>query len=154
MKKLFGFIALSLLLSSAMAHDNRKAHPFHHKYTVHSIEGDLIVLNGASVPAEYTAVLGDKTVIEISGKMHDRTPLAGPINRGFKASPPCVKAWLATNLPAGTEVTPLIENWRTENANMDKLGSVHGPKFWGDLSIKGTSVRASIIAAQRSCTEL
>ena len=152
MKRLFGFIALTLLLPSAIAHDTGKAHPFHNTYTVHSVDGTVIVLNGASVPAEYTAILGDKTVIEISGKMHDRTPLAGPINLGFKATPPCVKAWLAANLPVGTEVTPLIENWRTENAKMDKLGSVHGPKFWGDLLIKGTSVRASIIAAQPTCT--
>lgn len=149
MKRLFGFIALTLLLPPATAHDTGKAHPFHNTYTVHSVDGTVIVLNGASVPAAYTAVLGDKTVIELNSKQFEREPLVG---KKTGVTLPCVKLWLAANLPVGKEVVPMLDNWRTESAKMDKLGSVHGPKFWGDILIDGKSVRAELLAAQPTCT--
>lgn len=148
MRKVFAFIALSMLLPSAIAHDTGKAHPFHNTYTVHSVDGAVIVLNGASVPAAYTAVLGDKTVIELNTKQFERAPLIGK----SVVTLPCAKVWLAANLLVGKEVVPVIDNWRTESSKADKLGTVHGPKFWGDVLVDGKSVRAELLAAQPTCT--
>lgn len=149
MRKLFASIAVLMLLPSAIAHDTGKAHPFHNTYTVHSVDSAVIVLNGASVPAAYTAVLGNKTVIELNIKQFERVPLVG---KKSGVTLPCVKLWLAANLPVGKEVVPMLDNWRTENSKADNLGTVHGPKFWGDVLIDGKSVRAELLAAQATCT--
>ena len=140
MKKLIAFIASFMLLPSALAHDTGKAHPFHNTYTVLSVNGPTIVLNGASVPAAYTAALGDKTVIEINTAQFQRKSIIG---RG--ATLPCVNAWVAANVPVGKEVVPMTDNWNGEV-------TAFGPKYWGDVVIDGKSVRAELLAAQASCT--